>query len=105
MTIAQLALAYATIAFFLTVALIILFVRSKSEIKKSFIAPDWRLLRIAPKEGLQAEFWLKMIIAACITISAGVIIALTALSYGTVWAMAEGLIFAAMLLLLPKVLA
>jgi hypothetical protein len=105
MTIAQLAIAYGTIAFSLTLVLVILFVRSKSEIKKAFIPPNWRLLRILPKEGLQAEFWLKMIIATCITISAGVIIALTALSYGTVWAMAEALIFAAMLLLLPKVLA
>jgi hypothetical protein len=104
MTIAQLVITYGIIAFFLISAFIILLVRRKSDVKKIFTAPDWRSFRFSYKEVLNGEFWLKMFLATFIALCTGVIVALTAFSYGTVWALAEALIFVTMLFLLPKVL-
>jgi ABC-type spermidine/putrescine transport system permease subunit I len=104
MTMDQLGIAYGTVAFFLLLPFIILLVRRKAEVKKVFTLPSWSSCRLSYKEALSGELWLKLFLATFIALCTGVIVALTALSYGIAWALALSLIFVTILFLLPKLL-
>jgi hypothetical protein len=104
MTLTQLAMAYGTVAVCLLIPFVILLVRQKSEVKKAFTLPDWTSYRLSFKEAFSAQLGLKLLLTTFITLCMGVIVALTALSYGTAWAVAAALIALIILCLLPKVL-
>jgi len=104
MSIGELVFWYASLfCVFLTLFLVVLR-RRKAAGKIVFPQPDWGSILQSLKE-LQGEFWLKIFITLIIALSAGVIIAIFVLPYGTAWAL--GALLLALLALafcLPKML-
>lgn len=106
MSIGELVFWYSSIFFILLLALIVLLLRSKTKGKRLITRTDWRSLfdRFQGK-ALGGEFWLKILIAAVIALSAGLIIVAFVLPYGTALALAAlAPTVLALVLVLPKLL-
>ncbi len=104
MSIGELVFWYASLfCVFLTLFLVVLR-RRKAAGKIVFPQPDLGSILQSLKE-LQGEFWLKIFITLTIALSAGVIIAIFVLPYGTAWALGALLLALLMLVFcLPKIL-
>ena len=89
MSIGELVFWYSSIFFILLLALIVLLLRQKTRGKRLFTRTDRRLLFNCFKErALRGESWLKILIAAFIALSAGLMIVAFVLPYGTALALA-----------------
>jgi uncharacterized membrane protein YhaH (DUF805 family) len=106
MTIGELVFWYSSIFFILLLALIVLLLQRKTKGKRIFTGTDWRSLFDSFKEkALRGEFWLKILIAAVISLSAGLMIVIFVLPYGTTLALAVlAPTVLALILVLPKLL-
>ncbi len=105
MSIGELVLWYASIFSVLLGLFIVVLRRRKAAGKIIFPQFDWSSIPHSLKE-LRGDFWLKILISVTLAFSAGVIIAVFVLPYGTAWAL--GALLAALLALvfyLPKLLA
>jgi hypothetical protein len=121
-------MAYVAVAVLLLVPFIILLVHRRLDVKRIFTArritapasassskrspravilwasrlSNWSLSRVSYKELLDGEFCLKIFLASFTALSIGVIVALTALSYGTAWVAAELILITPLIILLAK---
>jgi uncharacterized membrane protein YhaH (DUF805 family) len=107
MTIGELVFWYASVFFVLLLALIVMLLRHRASHKPVFRQPDWRSL-LAHFRGKvpRGEFWLKIFVATFIALTAGVIIAVFVLPYGTALALGTLSVTGAVLVyLVPRLLA
>ena len=87
MSLAQLVFAYATVAVVLIAAMVVVATREKASGKSIFARENWNfLLALRPRKMLSGEMWLMLLVAAFITLCAGVIIVVFVLPYGAAWA-------------------
>ncbi len=87
MSIGELVFWYASVFFALLALLIFALARHKAAGKIVLPQPDWGFIRDWLKQ-LDGELWLKIFITATIVLSAGVIITVFVLPYGTALALA-----------------
>jgi len=106
MSIGELVFWYASIFFILLLALVVLLLRRKTRGKRLFTRTDWQSLFACVKQkALPGESWLKILIAAVIALSAGLMIVAFVLPYGTALAFVALLpTVLALVLVLPKLL-
>jgi hypothetical protein len=87
MSIAEVVFGYATVAVVLIAAMVVVAIRDKANGQSIFARQNWKILfALRPRKMLTGEMWLMLIIAAFITLCAGVIIVVFVLPYGTAWA-------------------
>ena len=87
MSIAEVVFGYATVAVVLIAAMVVVAIRDKANGQSIFARRNWNFLfALRPRKMLTGEMWLMLIIAAFITLCAGVIIVVFVLPYGTAWA-------------------
>ena len=87
MSIAEVVFGYATVAVVLIAAMVVVVIRDKANGQSIFARQHWNFLfALRPRKMLTGEMWLMLIIAAFITLCAGVIIVVFVLPYGTAWA-------------------
>ncbi|HJX09722.1 MAG TPA: hypothetical protein VJ733_04400 [Candidatus Binatia bacterium] len=87
MSIAEVVFGYATVAVVLIAAMVVVAIRDKANGQSIFARQNWNFLfALRPRKMLTGEMWLMLIIAAFITLCAGVIIVVFVLPYGTAWA-------------------
>ena len=89
MSLAEVVFAYATVAIVLVAAMVVVAIREKAGGRSIFARANWNFLfALRPRKMLTGEMWLMLLIAAFITLCAGVIIVVFVLPYGTAWAVA-----------------
>jgi hypothetical protein len=106
MSIGELVFWYSIIFCILLLALFVVLLRRKTKSKGLFARTDWRLFFDCFKEkALRGESWLKIVIAAVIALSAGLMIVVFVLPYGNTLALAVlVLTVLALVVVLPKLL-
>jgi hypothetical protein len=93
MSLAELVFAYATVAIVLIAAMVAVAIKEKAKGKAIFARANWNfLLALRPRKMLTGEIWLTLLLAAFITLCAGVIIVVFILPYGIIWTAAAVLI-------------
>jgi hypothetical protein len=99
MSLAKLVFAYVTVAVVLVAAMVVVAIREKAGGRSIFARANWNFLfALGPRKMLTGEMWLMLLIAAFITLCAGVIIVVFVLPYGTAWALAALMAIAAALI-------
>ena len=89
MSLAELVIAYATVAVVLIAAMVVVATRDRANGQPIFARQNWNfLLALRPRKMLTGESWLMLLLAAFITLCAGVIVVVYVLPYGTAWALA-----------------
>ena len=89
MSLAELVFGYATVAVVLIAAMVMVANRDKANGQSIFARQNWKfLIALRPCKMLTVEMWLMLLLAAFITLCAGVIIVVFVLPYGTAWALA-----------------
>ena len=89
MSLAELVFGYATVAVVLIAAMVMVANRDKANGQSIFARQNWKFLfALRPCKMLTVEMWLMLLLAAFITLCAGVIIVVFVLPYGTAWALA-----------------
>ena len=87
MSLVGLVFAYATIAIVLVAAMVAVALREKAGGRSIFARANWNFLfALRPRRMLTGEMWGMLLIAAFITLCAGVIIVVFVLPYGAAWA-------------------
>lgn len=106
MSLAELVFAYATVAVVLIGAMVLMAIRDKANGQSIFARQNWNFLfALRPRKMLTVEMWLMLLLAAFITLSAGVIIVVFVLPYGPIWAVASMVVtVAALIAAMPRVL-
>ncbi len=106
MSIGELVFWYSSIFFILLLALVVLLLRRKTRGNRLFTRTDWRSLFDCLKEKtLPGQSWVKILIAAVIALSAGLMIVAFVLPYGTPLALAALVpTVLALVFVLPKLL-
>ena len=106
MSLAELVFAYATVAVVLIGAMVLMAIRDKANGQSIFARQNWNFLfALRPRKMLTGEMWLMLLVAAFITLSAGVIIVVFVLPYGPIWAVASMVVtVAALIAAMPRVL-
>ena len=93
MSIAEVVFGYATVAVVLIAAMVVVAIRDKANGQSIFARQNWNFLfALRPRKMLTGEMWLMLFLAAFITLCAGVIIVVFVLPYGTLWAVAAGVV-------------
>jgi len=93
MSIAEVVFGYATVAVVLIAAMVVVVIRDKANGQSIFARQHWNFLfALRPRKMLTGEMWLMLFLAAFITLCAGVIIVVFVLPYGTLWAVAAGVV-------------
>ena len=93
MSIAEVVFGYATVAVVLIAAMVVVVIRDKANGQSIFARQNWNFLfALRPRKMLTGEMWLMLFLAAFITLCAGVIIVVFVLPYGTLWAVAAGVV-------------
>jgi len=93
MSLAELVFGYATVAVVLIAAMVVVAIRDKANGQSIFARQNWNFLfALRPRKMLTGEMWLTLFLAAFITLCAGVIIVVFVLPYGTLWAVAAGVV-------------
>jgi len=93
MSIAEVVFGYATVAVVLIAAMVVVAIRDNANGQSIFARQNWNfLITLRLRRMLTGEMWLMLIIAAFITLCAGVIIVVFVLPYGTLWAVAAGVV-------------
>jgi len=89
MSLLEVVFAYATVAVALIAAMVVVAIREKAGGRSIFSRENWKFpFALHPRKMLTGEMWLMLLIAAFITLCAGVIIVVYVLPYGTAWALA-----------------
>jgi len=106
MSLAEVVFWYAVFAAILVLAMVVVAFRDKASGKSVFTRGNWNfLLGLRPGKIFTGEIWLLLLIAAFITLCAGVIVVVFILPYGIVWAIAaQGVTVAALIVLIPRLL-
>ena len=106
MSLAELVFGYATVAVVLIAAMVLMAIRDKANGQSIFARQNWNFLfALRPRKMLTVEMWLMLLLAAFITLSAGVIIVVFVLPYGPIWAVASMVVtVAALIAAMPRVL-
>ena len=106
MSLAELVFAYATVAVVLIGAMVLMAIRDKANGQSIFARQNWNFLfALRPRKMLTVEMWLMLLLAAFITLCAGVIIVVFVLPYGPIWAVASMVVtVAALIAAMPRVL-
>lgn len=106
MSLAELVFGYATVAVVLIAAMVVVAIRDKANGQSIFARQNWNFLfALRPRKMLTGEMWLMLFLAAFITLCAGVIIVVFVLPYGTLWAVAAGVVtVAAIIAVMPRLL-
>lgn len=106
MSLAEVVFAYATVAVVLIGAMVVVAIREKASGRSIFARANWNFLSaLRPRKMLTGEIWLMLLIAAFITLCAGVIIVVFVLPYGTAWALAAMMaMVAALIAFMPRAL-
>ncbi len=93
MSLAELVFGYATVAVVLIAAMVVVAIRDKANGQSIFARQNWNFLfALRRRKMLTGEMWLMLFLAAFITLCAGVIIVVFVLPYGTLWAVAAGVV-------------